>query len=73
MDLPDTPVPQHGFFVTHFLTVSDQAKSRKFYTEVLGGEVVAPENPCIKVGQASQKMIDLFERHRSSKEHDMPS
>ncbi len=47
MHLPNAPVPQDGFFVTHFLTVSDQARSRDFYARILGGMVVAPENPCI--------------------------
>jgi len=46
MNLPNAPVPQDGFFVTHFLTVRDQAKSREFYVGILGGKVVAPENPC---------------------------
>jgi catechol 2,3-dioxygenase-like lactoylglutathione lyase family enzyme len=46
MSLPDAPVPRDGFFVTHFLTVRDQAKSREFYVGILGGKVVAPENPC---------------------------
>ena len=47
MNLPDAPVPQTGFLVTHFLTVNDQGRSREFYAGVLGGKVVAPENPCI--------------------------
>ena len=47
MTLPEAPVPQEGFFVTHFLTVRDQAKSRAFYEGILGGKVIAPENPCI--------------------------
>lgn len=47
MDLPDAPIPQAGFFVTHFLTVKDQAKSRDFYAGILGGKVVTPESPCI--------------------------
>ena len=47
MTLPDPPVPSEGFLITHFLTVNDQAKSRQFYAETLGGKVVAPENPCI--------------------------
>jgi catechol 2,3-dioxygenase-like lactoylglutathione lyase family enzyme len=46
MNLPDAPVPQSGFFVTHFLTVRDQAKSKEFYVGILGGKVVKPENPC---------------------------
>lgn len=40
------PAPGEGMVVTHFLTVSDVARSRRFYSEVLGGEVVLPENPC---------------------------
>lgn len=47
MNLPTAPVPSDGFLVTHFLTVSDQGKSRDFYADVLGGTVLAPENPCV--------------------------
>jgi catechol 2,3-dioxygenase-like lactoylglutathione lyase family enzyme len=47
MTLPDAPVPEEGFFVTHFITVKDQARSREFYTSILGGKVVRPESPCI--------------------------
>ena len=47
MNLPDAPVPQEGFFVTHFFTVEDQLKSREFYVGILGGKIIAPENPCI--------------------------
>ncbi len=32
--------------MTVFLTVHDVARSRRFYSEVLGGEVVLEENPC---------------------------
>ena len=39
MNLPDAQIPQDGFFVTHFLTVKDQAKSKAFYVGVLGGKV----------------------------------
>jgi catechol 2,3-dioxygenase-like lactoylglutathione lyase family enzyme len=46
MNLPDAPIAEEGFFVTHFLTVKDQAKSRDFYVGVLGGKVVKEENPC---------------------------
>ena len=47
MALADAPIPEKGFLVTHFLTVADQRRSRDFYSRILGGEVVAPENPCI--------------------------
>lgn len=46
MNLPDAPIAQEGFFVTHFLAVKDQANSSEFYVRVLGGKVVQPENPC---------------------------
>ncbi len=46
MNLPYAPIAQDGFFVAHFLTVRDQAKSREFYVGVLGGTVVKLENPC---------------------------
>jgi predicted enzyme related to lactoylglutathione lyase len=47
MNLSNAPIPQEGFFVTHFLTVKDQVRSREFYSGILGGKVVHPENPCI--------------------------
>ncbi len=47
MKTSDIPAPDEGFLVTHFLTVDDQEKSREFYAGVLGGKVVAEENPCI--------------------------
>lgn len=46
MDLPDAPIAQEGFFVTHFLTVRDQEKSKDFYVRILGGKVVKPKDPC---------------------------
>jgi hypothetical protein len=52
MNLPDAPVANEGFFVTHFFTVKDQEKSKDFYVHVLGGKVIKPENPCyIKLAQ----------------------
>ena len=36
MNLPDAPVANEGFFVTHFFTVKDQEKSKDFYVRVLG-------------------------------------
>jgi catechol 2,3-dioxygenase-like lactoylglutathione lyase family enzyme len=45
MNLPNAPIAAEGFFLTHFLTVKDQAKSRDFYVRVLGGKVVGLENP----------------------------
>ena len=47
MNIPKIPVATEGFLVTHFLTVGDQVRSRAFYSDILGGKVVAPDNPCI--------------------------
>jgi catechol 2,3-dioxygenase-like lactoylglutathione lyase family enzyme len=43
----DFPAPETGLLLTHFLTVADVARSRAFYADVLGGEVVLEENPCV--------------------------
>ena len=47
MNRDDLPAPTAGLVLTHFLTVSDVARSRAFYADVLGGQVVLEENPCI--------------------------
>ena len=47
IDFENLPAPTEGFVVTHFLTVRSVAKSRSFYSEVLGGQVVLEENPCM--------------------------
>ena len=47
IDFENLPAPREGFLVTHFITVRDVARSRTFYSDVLGGEVALDENPCI--------------------------
>jgi catechol 2,3-dioxygenase-like lactoylglutathione lyase family enzyme len=47
IDLENVPAPSQGILVTHFLIVRDVARSRAFYADVLGGQVVIEENPCI--------------------------
>jgi catechol 2,3-dioxygenase-like lactoylglutathione lyase family enzyme len=47
IDLENLPPPSEGFLVTQFITVRSVARSRAFYSEVLGGQVVLEENPCI--------------------------
>jgi catechol 2,3-dioxygenase-like lactoylglutathione lyase family enzyme len=47
MKTDDLPAPREGLVLTHFLTVSDVARSRAWYADVLGGQVVLDENPCI--------------------------
>jgi catechol 2,3-dioxygenase-like lactoylglutathione lyase family enzyme len=46
-DYANLPAPSDGFLVTLFITVRKIARSRAFYTDVLGGTVVLEENPCI--------------------------
>lgn len=43
----DYPAPQSGFVVTHFLVVSDQDRSRDFYSSVFGAKVVRERDPVI--------------------------
>jgi catechol 2,3-dioxygenase-like lactoylglutathione lyase family enzyme len=47
IDYENLPAPSEGFVVTLFITVRSVARSRAFYSEVLGGQVVLEENPCM--------------------------
>src|SRR5271156_7211648 len=47
IDDTNLPAPTEGILVTQFITVRSVARSRAFYSEVLGGQVVLEENPCI--------------------------
>jgi hypothetical protein len=38
MNLPDAPVANEGFFVTHFFTVKDQEKSKASTSTFLAGK-----------------------------------
>jgi catechol 2,3-dioxygenase-like lactoylglutathione lyase family enzyme len=39
------PVPDEGILLTDFIVASDVERSRRFYTEVLGGETVRAGEP----------------------------
>jgi catechol 2,3-dioxygenase-like lactoylglutathione lyase family enzyme len=53
MPREDLPAPREGFVLTHYLTASDVDRSRDFYAEVLGGQVILERNPAmIKVANA---------------------
>ncbi len=39
------PLPESGIVLTHFIVSDDIARSRRFYTEVLGGETVREGEP----------------------------
>src|SRR6476619_6004997 len=47
IDYANLPTPNEGFLATLFITVRKVARSRAFYTEVLGGQLVLEENPCM--------------------------
>ncbi|MFI0479510.1 VOC family protein [Actinomadura sp. 9N215] len=47
VDRSELPAPEQGLVLTHFLVVRDVARSRAFYADVFGGEVVLEENPAI--------------------------
>ena len=41
------PRPQEGIVLTHFVVAADVERSRRFYADVLGGEVVLAAEPSI--------------------------
>jgi catechol 2,3-dioxygenase-like lactoylglutathione lyase family enzyme len=43
----DFPAPSEGFVLTHFIVAENVARSRDFYTGVLGGRVVLDGEPTI--------------------------
>jgi catechol 2,3-dioxygenase-like lactoylglutathione lyase family enzyme len=43
--MTDFPAPREGILLTHFIVSDDVERSRRFYTEVLGGETVMSGEP----------------------------
>ena len=43
--MAEFPAPEHGIALTHFIVTDDIERSRRFYTEVLGGETVRSGEP----------------------------
>jgi catechol 2,3-dioxygenase-like lactoylglutathione lyase family enzyme len=43
--MANTPRPKEGIVLAHFIVASDVERSRRFYSEVLGGEVVGEGEP----------------------------
>jgi catechol 2,3-dioxygenase-like lactoylglutathione lyase family enzyme len=41
----ELPIPTEGILLTHFIVSDDVERSRRFYTEVLGGETVRKGEP----------------------------
>jgi catechol 2,3-dioxygenase-like lactoylglutathione lyase family enzyme len=45
--MAELPLPSEGIALTHFIVSEDVDRSRRFYTEVLGGEAVLEGEPTI--------------------------
>jgi catechol 2,3-dioxygenase-like lactoylglutathione lyase family enzyme len=45
--MAEPPAPAEGIALTHFIVSDDVERSRRFYTEVLGGETVRSGEPSI--------------------------
>jgi catechol 2,3-dioxygenase-like lactoylglutathione lyase family enzyme len=45
--MAEFPAPTEGIVLTHFIVSDDVARSRRFYSEVLGGELIREGEPSI--------------------------
>src|SRR5829696_5111390 len=45
--MAEFPAPKEGIALTHFIVADDVERSRRFYTDVLGGEAVLEGEPSI--------------------------
>ena len=45
--MAEFPLPEEGIVLTHFIVSDDVARSARFYTEVLGGELVMEGEPSV--------------------------
>ncbi len=45
--MAEFPAPAEGIALTHFIVASDVDRTRRFYTDVLGGEVLREGEPSI--------------------------
>jgi catechol 2,3-dioxygenase-like lactoylglutathione lyase family enzyme len=45
--MAEFPLPEEGILLTHFIVVEDVARSARFYSDVLGGELVMEGEPSI--------------------------
>ena len=45
--MAEFPAPKDGIVLTHFIVSNDVERSRRFYTDVLGGELVMEGEPTI--------------------------
>ncbi len=45
--MAEFPAPREGILLTHFIVSDDVERSRRFYTDVLGGETVREGEPAM--------------------------
>ena len=45
--MAEFPAPAEGIVLTHFVVAADVGRSRRFYADVLGGEVLRDGQPSI--------------------------
>jgi catechol 2,3-dioxygenase-like lactoylglutathione lyase family enzyme len=51
--MAEFPAPQEGILLTHFIVSDDVERSRRFYTEVLGGETAMEGEPsCVQLANS---------------------
>jgi catechol 2,3-dioxygenase-like lactoylglutathione lyase family enzyme len=55
------PAPSDGLIITYLLIVADQDRSRNFYSQVLGGEVIRQRDPAVVRLSNSWIVIDSGE------------
>jgi catechol 2,3-dioxygenase-like lactoylglutathione lyase family enzyme len=54
--MAELPSPPEGIVLTHFIVSDDVERSRRFYTEVLGGRVERPGDP-VNVARANSWIV----------------
>src|ERR687891_1885386 len=60
-NMAEFPAPSEGILLTHFIVSDDVERSRRFYTEVLGGETIMAGEPSFV---ALAKQLDHHQRGR---------
>src|ERR1700740_1406259 len=67
VELPRFPAPETGILRPHLLIVADQDRSRAFYRDVLGAEVVRERDPAVLRLSNSWLIINVGGRHTAGK------
>jgi catechol 2,3-dioxygenase-like lactoylglutathione lyase family enzyme len=57
--MAEFPAPREGIVLTHFLVSNDVERSRRFYSDVLGGELVMEGEPSIVALANSWVIINI--------------